>query len=352
MTQWTRYQVAEFEKPLERVVTDPPVPTGTEVLVETLACGVCHSDVHLRDGFFDLGGGRKTPSIPAASMPLTPGHEIVGKVVALGPDAKGVAIGDSRIVYPWIGCGESTCAFCARGEEQICAKRSLGANRNGGFATHVLVPDALYLIDYGSIPTVTAGTYACSGLTAYGALEKVGQVGPKENVVIIGAGGLGMFALRIAKQVTGARLVVADIDAAKRQAALENGADEVLDPTDADSAKRFMKATGGAIAAIDFVGGESTVKFGMATIRRGARLVIVGLFGGSLTIPIPFFPFLSLTIQGSYVGSLDDLRDLVALGQTGAIGPVPHVVRPLAEANAALDDLQAGKVVGRVILRP
>lgn len=352
MAQWNRYQITTYGQPLEHRTTELPAPTGTQVLVKLDACGVCHSDVHIWDGYFDLGGGRKAPAgLGEKGLPLSPGHEMVGKVAAVGPDAKGVSVGDARVVYPWIGCRKPGCPDCERGDEHICGRASLGVFADGGFADHVLVPEPRYLVPYGNLPTIVAGTYACSGLTAFGALKKVGKVGPRETVVIIGAGGVGMFGVRLAKTVTGARIVVADIDPSKREAALANGADEVLDPTDKDAAKNFVRSTGGAIAALDFVGAEPTVRLGSSVLRKAGKLVIVGLLGGTLSLPIAYFPFLSLTVQGSYVGTLDDLRELIELGQSGKIGEVPHTVRPMSEATQALADLKAGQVLGRVILK-
>jgi D-arabinose 1-dehydrogenase-like Zn-dependent alcohol dehydrogenase len=309
--------------------------------------------VHIWDGYFDVGGGRKIPAgLGEKALPLAPGHEMVGHVVAVGPEASGVSVGDARVVYPWIGCGKASCADCSRGDEHICGRGSLGIYVDGGFADHVLVPEPRYLVAYGNLPTVIAGTYACSGLTAYGALKKVGKLGAGEKIMIIGAGGVGMFGVRLAKAVTGAGVIVADTDPTKRAAALENGADAVLDPADKDATKELVKSTGGVTAALDFVGAEPTVRLGTSVLRKGGKLVIVGLFGGTFTMPIPYFPFLSLTVQGSYVGTLADLTELIALGQNGGIGEVPHTVRPLGEATQALADLKAGKVLGRIILQP
>ena len=136
------YQTGAPGAPLLEVESETPVPTGTEVLIKTVACGVCHSDIHLHDGGFELGGG-KVLNVGREGHVL--GHEIFGEVVAVGPDAQDVAVGDRRVVYPWIGCGE--CAVCQRGEEHLCTPgRALGIVAAGGFATHVLIPHSLSLI--------------------------------------------------------------------------------------------------------------------------------------------------------------------------------------------------------------
>jgi D-arabinose 1-dehydrogenase-like Zn-dependent alcohol dehydrogenase len=114
----------------------------------------------------------------------------------------------------------------------------------------------------------------------------------------------------------------------------------------------FVRSTGGVAAAVDFVGAEATVRFGTSALRKSGKLVIVGLFGGALQMPIPFFPFLGIAIQGSQVGSLEELKELIALGQQGVVGPIPVATRPLAEAGRTLADLKAGQILGRVVLTP
>lgn len=349
MSQRISYRIAQYGEPLERQSDELPEPRGREVLLRVTDCGVCHSDLHTWEGFFDLGGGRKTQA-GGKTLPLTPGHEIAGEVVAFGPEARGIEIGDRRVVYPWIGCGD--CQECRRGDEQMCGKRSLGVFQDGGFSDHVLVPDARYLLDYGGLPAALAATFACSGLTSYGALKKVGKLGPDDKLLIIGAGGVGMSAVQLARTVTGAAPIVADIDAVKRASALECGAAEAIDPAVPSAAKDFVKATGGVAAAIDFVGSEATVKFGTGVLRKGGKLIIVGLFGGALQMPIPLIPLLEIGIQGSKVGSLLELKELIALGQSGLFGAIPYSTRPLAEAAQTLADLKDGKILGRVVLRP
>jgi D-arabinose 1-dehydrogenase-like Zn-dependent alcohol dehydrogenase len=332
--------------PLSRVERETPAPEGTEVLLKTLACGVCHSDIHLHDGAFDLGNGKQ---LNVAQEGHVLGHEIFGQVIAKGPDATNVEIGDRRVVYPWIGCGE--CASCIRGEEQLCTPgRALGISRPGGFADHVLIPHSRYLFDKGSVADSLAATYACSGLTAFGALKKVGDLGPLDEVVIIGAGGVGMMAIQIALSVLNIQPIVVDIDDSKLEAAKDLGVERVFNSSDPQTAKEIRKATGGAYAVIDFVGAEASTAYGLNCLRKGGMLVIVGLFGGSLTMPIPFIPMNARIIMGSYVGSLDDMSELMTLVRAGKIAPIDIIERPLAEATEALADLKAGNVRGRQVL--
>ena len=340
------YQTTTPGAALVEVELETPVPQGTEVLVKTVACGVCHSDIHMHDGVFNLGNGKQL-EVGREGMVL--GHEIFGEVVAVGPDAEGVQDGDRRVVYPWIGCGE--CAACMRGEEQLCTPgRALGIVAHGGFADHVLIPHSRYLFDKGDVSDSLAATYACSGLTAFAALKKVGDLHADDAVVIIGAGGVGMMAIQIAISAMGIDPIVVDIDDSKLQAAQEIGVSQTFNSSDPQTAKALRKVTGGAYAVLDFVGAEASVNYGLGCLRKGGMLVIVGLYGGALNIPIPFIPMNARIIQGSYVGTPQDMAELMELVRAGKIAPIDIHERPLSEAGAALADLKAGKIQGRQVL--
>lgn len=340
------YKTTTPGAPLAKVESQTPQPQGTEVLVKTVACGVCHSDIHMHDGVFELGNGKQ---LQVHSEGMVLGHEIFGEVVAVGPDAENVNIGDRRVVYPWIGCG--SCAACKRGEEHLCTPgRALGIVANGGFADHVLVPNSRYLFDKGDVADSLAATYACSGLTAYSALKKVGTLHEGDEVVIIGAGGVGMMAIQIALSAMNIDPIVVDIDDAKLQAAKDFGVTRTFNSSDPQTAKEIRKSTGGAYAVLDFVGAEASVNYGLGCLRKGGMLVIVGLYGGALNIPIPFLPMNARIIQGSYVGTPEDMGELMELVRAGKVAPIEIHERPLAEANEALLDLKAGKVQGRQVL--
>lgn len=340
------YQTTTPGAPLAAVESETPEPKGTEVLIKTVACGVCHSDIHMHDGVFDLGNDKE---LKVGFDGQVLGHEIFGEVIAVGPAAEDVAIGDRRVVFPWIGCGE--CAHCQRGEEHMCTPgRVLGIVEAGGFADHVLVPHSRYLFDKGDVADSLAATYACSGLTAFGALKKLGDVNENDPVVIIGAGGVGMMAIQIALSALNINPIVVDVDESKLQAARDMGVKQTYHSQDPQTARELKKATGGAYAALDFVGATATVNYGLGCLRKGGMLVIVGLYGGALNIPIPFFPMNARVIQGSYVGSLEDMGELMALVRDGKIAPIEIHERPLSEANQALLDLKAGGIKGRQVL--
>ena len=346
-------QIIEWGKPLEARDYPDPEPQGEEVLLRVEAAGVCHSDVHIWDGHFDLGDGKQISlESRGVHLPFTMGHEIAGEVVALGPQASGVAVGDKVVAYPWIGCGE--CAVCRKGEELLCLNpRTLGTRRAGGYATHVLVPHARYLLPYDGIPQDLAATYTCSGITALSALKKTREhVGRDDHLVIIGAGGVGGSAVHIAPAAVEGKIVVADIDAQKRAHARQMGAVATIDNSAPDAVKQVMEATGGgAAAAIDFVGSPQTMAFGVNILRKGGKLVMVGLYGGACPISTVLFPFKMMAVEGSYVGTLGDLKELLALVQAGKVQPIPIERRPAEEVSAALSDLKSGgKVRGRMVL--
>jgi len=287
--QMRSYRLTQFGSPLKETIESPPVPTGSQVLLRVRACGVCHSDIHLSEGYFDLGHERKADLSKAIQPPRILGHEIVGGVDELGPDASGVHVGDRRVIYGWCGCGQ--CALCRTGHENLCARpKNLGVHRDGGFSNYILVDHPRYLLEFDPLPETFAATLACSGLTAYSALKKAAPVDADNPLLIIGAGGLGLAVVNLTRPLYGVGPTVADVDATKRQAALDAGASAAVDPADPDIRDRLLKETGGFSAAIDFVGAESSTGFGLALLRKGGRIYVVGLFGGLIEIPLATLP--------------------------------------------------------------
>ncbi len=346
------YQIADWGKPLELAERSNPEPKGSEVLVRVTSSGVCHSDLHIWHGFFDLGGGQKLRiSDRGMKLPFTLGHEVLGEVVAFGPDATNVAVGDRRIVYPWIGCGE--CEVCRDGHNLLCLKpRIIGTWVDGGYSDHVIVPDAKWLVPYDGIAEEVACTYACSGITAYRALKMTG-VERDQPLLVIGAGGVGLQGVHLAPAVVSRNCAVADVSSEKRHAAEAAGASIIVDNSDPDSVQTVKSwSNGGVAAVVDFVGRPETVKFAIDCGRKGATVVVVGLFGDQLPLSLPLLPLRMLRLQGSYVGTLQDLKDVVGLAQAGKLPPLRTQTRPLHEVNSALVDLEAGRIDGRVVLKP
>ncbi len=341
------YQIVEHGQPLQKKFTQTPKPQGTEVLVRVTRSGVCHSDLHIWEGFFDLGGGKRFYVKERGCVPpFTLGHEPFGVVEALGPRAKGVKVGQKKIVFPWIGCGK--CAVCKAGQDNYCVSgsRIIGVNRNGAYSTHVLVPDPKYLVDASGIDEGFAATLACSGVTAYSASAKLPDLAKGDRVAVIGCGGVGLAGISVLRAKGVKNIVACDIDPAKLETAKSLGATQAVN-TRAEGAAQALQGIAGAI---DFVGTPATAALGIAALRKGGRYVLVGLHGGELVHPLPPIAQRAIGIVGSYVGNLQELKDVVALAKKKNLKPLPVETRPAERANDALQDLNAGKVRGRIVL--
>lgn len=348
------YQLVEPNQPLELVETETPEPEGGEVLVRITASGVCHSDLHFWQGGYDAGGGKKiTIQDRGLKLPLTMGHEPCGEVVAFGPDAEGVEVGDKRLVFPWIGCGE--CPRCLEGKDNDCVKmRTLGVFLPGGYADHIMVPDAKYLLDIEGIPESYACTLACAGITSYSAIKKAAPLSADDKLVIVGAGGVGLTGIGVARvYYPDNEMIVVDMDAEKLGAARQAGADHTINGSEEDVVARIMELTGtGAGAVVDFVASGETMQTGIAATRKGGRYVGVGLYGGEITVPTLTLPTRNLTLRGSYVGNLEEMKELLELVKTGKVTPIPVEKRPMSRITETLEDIAAGRVLGRVVVAP
>jgi len=341
------YQIIEHGKPLQKVLGETPKPQGSEVLMRVTRAGVCHSDLHIWEGYFDLGGGKRFYVKERGCVPpFTLGHEPFGVVEALGPRARGVKVGDRRLVYPWIGCGK--CAVCKAGQDNYCVSgtRFLGVNRAGAYATHVLVPDAKYLVDTRGIDDAFAATLACSALTAYSAAAKLPELGAKDEIAVLGCGGLGLIGISVLRAQGAKSIVACDIDDAKLAAAARLGAKRTVNTR----APEALEQLRGIAGALDFVGSPATAGLGIGALRKGGRYIICGLYGGELVHPLPPIAQRAIGIIGSYVGNLQELKAVVALAKKGKLKPLPVSTRPGAGASGALEDLKAGRVVGRIVL--
>src|SRR5215510_844174 len=297
------FKVTDFNAPLAEVEEPTPQPSGTQVLIRVKAAGVCHSDLHIWEGGYDLGHGRKPLSLKdrGVSLPRTMGHETVGEVMAFGPDVsaadKGdLKVGDVALVYPWLGCGK--CETCVGGDENMCVVKpnSLGVYCDGGYADHMTVPNPKYLLNLKGLDPVTAAPYACSGVTTYSALKKV-EFAFNSPIVIFGAGALA-----------------------------------TIDGKAPDALEQLAKKAGGPIrAVIDLVGNAATTQLGFDCLTKGGKLVIVGLFGGGAPWALPLIPIKAITIQGSYVGNLRETQELLDLVRTKNLAPIPVTRLPLSK---------------------
>jgi D-arabinose 1-dehydrogenase-like Zn-dependent alcohol dehydrogenase len=343
------FGVTEWGKPLQKVVRETPAPGPDEVLMRLSYCGVCHSDVHVREGYFDMGGGVKNSLADRVKLPVVLGHEPIGVVAAVGSSVTDVRVGDTYLVNPWIGCGK--CAVCLEGQDNLCeAMTAIGIARPGGFSTHLMVPDKRHLVDVQGIDPARAAVLACSGVTAYSAVAKLGPPQAGQCVAVLGCGGLGLIGIAILKALGHANIIACDIDDAKLDAARAAGVQHVLNLKTGGPAQLLALAKGGLSGMIDFVGAPATSALALPSLRKGGRFVSVGLFGGATTLPLVALAMREIAVMGSAVGSTAQMRALVELVRSGRLTLPAVQVRPLEQAEQSLQDLEAGHVTGRIVL--
>lgn len=351
-------KIIEPNEPLVITQTDTPHPNNEQVLLRVNSVGVCHSDLHLWEGGYDLGDGKfMKVTDRGVKYPVTPGHEISGTIVEMGKDAKAASnafsIGDKVLAYPWIGCKE--CPACTVGNENLCdTPKSMGIFQDGGYADHVIIPSYKYLAKLDGVDEDSATSLACSGLTAYTAIKKANVNLPK-YIVIIGAGGLGLMGIQIAKAVTKAKIICVDLDDKKLETAKKMGADYTVNSKESSQAqKQIMEISGnkGADSVVDFVNAPPTAKLGLDVLRKRGNLVMVGLFGGSIEISLVTIPLKSITIQGAYTGNYTDMVEILKIAREGVINPIISKRYELSDANHALQDLKDRKIIGRAVIKP
>ena len=353
MTECTSYDLVEWGEDFKKSQHKIALPTGKEVLVKVTAAGLCHSDLHIRKGFMDLGErGKLTFVQRGATLPLTLGHEIAGEVEAVGADVTDITVGQKVIVFPWIGCGD--CLACSEDRESDCtAMRIIGIHRNGGFASHVMVDDEKFVIDITGMDAATVAPYACSGLTVYNGLSKIGALRDHEWLAVLGAGGLGLNGIAIAKAMGFKQIVAIDVDDAKLQAASDMGADAVLNSAEEGAADTLISLTGNALfGVLDTFGSEQTGTLAVTALTKSGRYVVVGQHGGDFKMPQIWLPQKALTVRGSHVGNSGQLRALIDMFRDGKLKPIPVTTQPLSSVNDAIAALQKGEVTGRTIFDP
>ncbi len=346
-------RIVKIKEPLEIQKLETPKPRGSQVLIKVESAGVCHSDIHLWDGGYEGVGGQIIKTTDrGVKYPLTPGHEVAGVIESMGEEVEGFAKNEKVLVFPWIG--EGLCPACRVGEENLCDKpRSLGVYNDGGYAEYMLVPNYKYLARIEGLDTDTSAPLSCSALTAYGAVKNA-TLKPNDNVVIVGAGGLGLMGIQLAKAISGAKIICLDVNDDKLKVAKQNGADFTINSKNEDPVKAIMELTGnlGADAVIDFVNATKSVETDMQILRRRAKVVLVGLFGGALQLNLVTMPTRAYKLIGSYTGSMTDMIELISLTRRGVIKPVISNRFKLNQATEALNMLKEGKIIGRGIINP
>lgn len=307
--------------------------------MQVLAAGVCHTDLHLLDDV--KAGGRG---------PLVPGHEIAGRVAKVGPDVYATNPGERVVVHFEQPCGD--CRPCRRMRTNLCQRgHSLGFDSPGGYAEFVVAKQATVLPIPPDLDVALAAPLGCSGATAYRSVVSLAQTQEDELVVVIGAGGVGLSAVQIAK-VHEAKVVAVDPREEARKAALDSGADRVVSPNETTDIVRELSDGAGADVAIDFVGTKETFDLGRSLLGFGGRFVAVAPGSDPVSVTADDLVEGGKSYLGAYSSTMADLARVVALAEAGKLRPVVTRREPLTEAPAVLRDLRAGRIVGRAVLYP
>ena len=350
MKDYISYDLIDWGQPFERQVNILPHPSGLEVQIRVTAAGLCHSDLHVQKGYMDLGQeGRLTFAQRGAKLPMTFGHEIAGIVESVGPDVTLVRPGQQVLVFPWVGCGE--CQACFDDRESDCpAMRIIGLKQKGGFATHCLVENEKFLVDIEGLNATDVVPHACSGITVFNALEKIGPLRDGEWLAVMGCGGLGLNAIAISIALGISNIIAIDVDDTKLDAAIEMGAASTLNSNSSDALAELQNLTEGSlVAVIDTFGGMNTGQLAVRALVKGGQYLVVGQAGGDFKMPQVWLPQKAMTVRGSHVGNSPQLRKLIDMVRDGKIKQMPIDRRHLSKINEAIEDLAAGRVTGRVV---
>lgn len=330
--------VKEFGTALSVEEYPLPTPGPGQALVKLISSGVCHTDLHAAEGDWPL----------KPSPPFVPGHEGVGEVVALGEGVTSLAVGDLvGNAWLWTACG--ACEYCRTGWETLCeSQQNGGYSVDGSFGEYMLV-DAEFAprIPDGADP-VEIAPVLCAGVTVYKGL-KMTETRPGQWVVISGIGGLGHIAVQYAVAM-GLRVAAVDIADDKLALARKHGAEITVNARNEDPVESIQRQTGGVHGVL--VTAVHPAAFGQAIgmTRRGGTIVFNGLPPGDFPAPIFDVVLKGLTIRGSIVGTRQDMEEAIDFYARGLIHPTVST-RSLGEINEVLDEMRAGKIDGRVVIK-
>jgi propanol-preferring alcohol dehydrogenase len=331
----------EIGKPIECAEVPTPEPGLGEVLIRVQACGVCHSDLHLADGDWEM-------LKPITKVPLILGHEVIGTVAKLGADVTTHSIGD-RVGVPWLhwSCGE--CEYCLEGREVLCGKQQItGCTVDGGFAEFLKAPANHATKIPAELKTEETAPLLCAGLTVYRALKQSGlKLG--QRVAVIGVGGLGHLAIQMAKAM-GAWVCGIDVAETKLKLATECGADAVLNAS--TPVHKEVRKMGGMHVVLVTSGSKAAYETGLRCLRKGATLAVVGMAPEPISVSTVALISLEARIIASAVGTREDLRELLNLAVENPSIRCRVETRPLPAAGEVLDQMRRGELVGRVVLTP
>jgi len=330
--------VTDFTQPLELQDRPVPEPGPGQVLVRMEACGLCHTDIHAAHGDWPV----------KPSLPFVPGHEGVGIVDRVGPGVTARSVGD-RVAIAWLGHACGRCRHCVRGWETLCEQQqNSGYSIDGAFAEYA-VADADFVVPVpDEVTSLDAAPLTCAGVTTYKAI-KVAHIEPSERVAIFGVGGLGHLAVQYARLV-GGEVVAVDVADDKLELARELGADHTVNARDTDPVAA-IEALGGIDVAVVTAVFPAVFEQAFASLRRGGRLVCVGLppeTDGPMSLPI--FPTVlkGISVIGSIVGTREDLAEVFALHALGRTRVIAET-RKLDQVNESIDDVLQGRTPARLV---
>ncbi|TMI88841.1 MAG: zinc-binding dehydrogenase [Bacillati bacterium ANGP1] len=337
--------VERYGAPLQMADLPMPSPGPRQVLVRIIGCGVCRSDLKVVAGAM--------PFSPTLPLPHVPGHEISGEIVALGAGAVG-GIGERVVVYHYWPC--RACASCQAGEENLCTNLQgwVGFSSPGGFQEYLAVPDDCVLPLPANISPEHGGPLTCALGTAYHAVVGRGALRAGETAVVLGAGGVGLQVVQIAR-ASGASIFAIDVQAHRLEAAREVGAQDAF-PAGEAANEQVRAATGGrgADLVVDTVGQRGSLAASAALIRPGGRIVVVGYTtqaGEYPPLPTERLVLGQITVLGTRYATRLDLRQALGLVARGLVRPVISGMVPLANANEALAMVREDRATGRVVVR-
>lgn len=334
----------EFKRPLESVELEVPSLGPRDALVRVRACGVCRTDIKIRDG--------EIPA-PIITLPHVPGHEAAGEVVAVGEEVVDCKPGDRVAVYLYVNCGD--CEPCLTGRGNLCPNlRRVGFELQGAFAEYLAVPARQLLHIGDDMPFEQAAVLTDAVVVPYHALRHQAKVGVGDTVLIVGVGGLGIHAVQIA-HAAGTRVIAADIAEDRLALAAQLGADHVIHTPSVDPLAAVREITGrfGVDAVIENVGAPETLVWSLPALRKGGKMIIVGYTPGR---PFPVdsmaMHYNEWEILGSRLATKQGLADVIELVDRGLVKPWVTRTFPLVGVNEALDELARDAVLGRAVLIP
>ena len=329
-----------YNQALEPIERNRPQPGPGEILLKVKACGLCYTDIKIIKG--------EIPP-PIVTLPHVLGHEVAGEVVEIGQGVSGIRIGDLGVVYSYVTCRE--CNRCLTGRENICQNlRRVGFELDGGFSEYLSIPAYNFCPFSRDLPIQKMAILADAIGTPYHAITRLAQVKAGQDVLIVGAGGLGLHAVQIAK-LCGARALVVDMNPDALALAKTYGADELLPAEGAGAAVSKLTAGQGADAVIEIVGTPETLSWSLPATKSGGKLILVGYAPGRpYALDTMMMHYREYTVMGSRFTTKAELLELIKLVEQGVIRPVVTKTLPFDQANEALEALKKKTYLGRIVL--